>query len=822
MDGDEGSFDVFFSYHWRDHAQVEAVAHALTRRGLRLFLDRWYLSPGRSWPQVLERTLASCGSVAVFLGSEGLGPWQQRERDLALDRQGREPDFPVIPVLLTRADPALGFLKLNTWVDLSANIADEEALDILCAAIRRQRPPREGGPHGAAVRATICPYRGLRPFREEDAAFFCGREAFTGRLVEAVERKTLVAVVGASGIGKSSVVRAGLIPHLRRAKAGRVWEIATMVPTDRPLHSLAAALVPALEPEMTRVDRLAEVNKLAEHLARGVVSLRDVVTDVLRSQPGTDRLLLFVDQWEELYTLTTDEAVRRRFLAEILDASANGPVTVVLTLRGDFFGQALSDRALADRLQDAQVNLGPMTRQELERSIVEPAEKAGLQFEPGLVDRLLGDVGHEPGSLPLLEFVLASLWEQRQGITLHHKAYEAMGGIEGAIASRADAEFDKLDAAQKEAARRMLVQMVRPGEETEDTRQRAVLPVGNLAAMTVIRRLADARLVVTAHDAASGLETAEVTHEALIRHWTLLRSWVDQDREFLRGKARLEAAASLWEKEKRDRSRLLPAGRPLAEGVRLLASRRSDLGSGIVAFIEASAEAAAKARRRAVLTKAAALGALLVVLLGGGVYWDFFVRPHEAFYNAYTRRWGVFQGVGSVGSDDVAHRSRTFRFLQKGRFGPVVRVEVVDGTGALLGPRLAGPERGGSQRDLGRPATSLRCRMGARERRPAQQADRVRCGRSHRPEPRLHGRQGTQGRFSRREGPLPANGAGGVSGDHHNLRAYRQRARRRPGPLGAVHRCGRRTEALPHRSLRHGAALRRRWVGGEGNLSRTG
>ncbi|HET6522628.1 MAG TPA: TIR domain-containing protein, partial [Geminicoccaceae bacterium] len=420
LTGGEASFDVFFSYCWRDHAPVAAVARALTERGLRVFLDRWYLTPGQPWPQALERTLASCNSVAVFLGADGLGPWQQRERDLALDRQGREPGFPVIPVLLTRADPALGFLRLNTWVDLSASVADQPALDILCAAIRRQ-PPGPADLHRiAAVRAEICPYRGLRPFREEDAAFFRGREAFTEKLAEAVGRTSLVAVVGASGSGKSSVVRAGLIPRLRQMKADRVWEIATLVPTDRPLHSLAAALVPILEPEMTRVDRLAEINKLAGHLAEGTVALRDVAADVLRAQPGTDRLLLFVDQWEELYTLAADDGARRRFLAEILDASAKGAVTVVLTLRGDFFGQALSDRAFADRLQDGQVNLGPMTEEELRRSIIEPAEKVQLRFEPGLVDRVLEDVGQEPGNLPLLEFVLATLWEQRQGATLHH------------------------------------------------------------------------------------------------------------------------------------------------------------------------------------------------------------------------------------------------------------------------------------------------------------------------------------------------------------------------------------------------------------------
>jgi TIR domain len=694
MGSGEISFDVFFSYQRRDHGPVEAVARTLTERGVRVFLDRWYLTPGQPWPQALERTLASCNSVAVFLGADGLGPWQQRERDLALDRQGREPGFPVIPVLLTRADPALGFLRLNTWVDLSTNVADEAALAILCAAIRRQPPGPAGLQQIAAVRAEICPYRGLHPFREEDAAFFCGREAFTEKLAEAVERTSLVAVVGASGSGKSSAVRAGLIPRLRQTKAGRVWEVATLVPTDRPLHSLAAALVPILEPEMTRVDRLAEINKLAGHFAEGAVTLRDVTTDVLRAQPGTDRLLLFVDQWEELYTLAVDDGVRRRFLAEVLDASAKGTLTVVFTLRGDFFGQALSDRSFADRLQNAQVNLGPMTSEELERSITEPAEKAGLQFEHGLVDRILEDVGQEPGNLPLLEFVLASLWEQRQYATLQHDAYERMGGVRGAIAARADAEFEKLDAAQKDAARRYLVQMVRPGEATEDTRQRALLPTGNEAALAVIRRLADARLVVTARNSATGEETVEVTHEALIRNWALLRGWVDQDREFLRSKARIEEAAALWEGEKRDGSRLLPAGRPLAEGKEILASRRADLRASVVAFIEASAAAAASTRRRTLLMRAAALAAVLLAIAGVGFYWDLYLHEHEEYYNSYAKRWGVLEGVGRVRAEDAAHRSRTLRFVRKGRLGPVIRVEAIDGSGVCARAGLQDPTAG--------------------------------------------------------------------------------------------------------------------------------
>ncbi|HRQ59707.1 MAG TPA: TIR domain-containing protein [Azoarcus taiwanensis] len=691
---DRALFDVFFSYHWRDHASVEAIALTLADRGLRIFLDRWYLAPGQPWPQALEHALASCNAVAVFVGGDGLGPWQQRERDLALDRQSREPDFPVIPVLLTRTDPALGFLKLNTWVDLSQDISDERILEALCAAIRRQALAPEDRLNAAAFRADVCPYRGLRPFREEDAEFFFGRETYTGKLIEAVEHTALVTVVGASGSGKSSVVRAGLIPRLRRTKAGRVWEIITMVPTDRPLHSLAAALLPYLEPHMTHVDRLGEINKLADHLLHGAVALRDVVEAVLNAQPGTERLLLFVDQWEELYTLVADDAVRRRFIAEVLDASANASVTVVLTLRGDFFGHALADRSFADRLEEGQINLGPMTTEELRRSIVAPAELMQLRFEPGLVDRILDDVGQEPGNLPLLEFVLAGLWEQRQGNTLKHEVYDRMGGVDGAIAARADAEFARFDAAEKIAARRYLLQLVKPGDETDDVRQRASLPVRDATVLKVVRRLADARLVVTGWDAMTGAETVEVTHEALIRNWTLLREWIDQDREFLRGKARIDAAATLWEKDRRDASRLLRAGHPLAEGEALLARSGEELRAETIAFIEASMAATARTRRRTWFARAAISAVVLAVVVGAGAYWDLRVRKHVEYSNAYLKRWGVLEPFAPVGAVDVAQRSRTLLFERQGRHGPVIRVRAMDGSGTCARVGLQDPVSG--------------------------------------------------------------------------------------------------------------------------------
>jgi hypothetical protein len=582
-------YDAFLSYHWRDHTVVESIARRLQDQGVTVFLDRWYLVPGRPWPQALEDVLHDCRAVVVFLGPNSMGPWQQREINLALDRQARNPSFPVIPVLLPNADPALGFLGLNTWVDLRAGLEEPLSLAVLTAAVRGEPPGPELQEQLAVTLASICPYRGLRPFREEDAPLFFGREAFTERLVAAVARDPLVAVVGTSGSGKSSVVRAGLVPHLRRRDGAKVWDVVTLVPGNRPLHALAAALLPLLEPEMGEIDRLAEAGKLAEYLAEGHVVLRDVVARVLEKEPGTDRLLLVADQWEELYTLSREEAARRRFTDELLEATAAGQLSVVLTLRGDFFGHVLSYRPLADRLQNAVVNLGPMTRDELELAVAAPAQGVGLTFEPGLVPRLLDDVQEAPGNLPLLEFVLAELWEKRRGRRLFHDAYEAMGAVRGAIAARADETFARLTPAEQEATRRAFLQLVRPGEGTEDTRRRATMAEVGEAARPVVLRLAEARLLVTGRDEVTGEETIEVAHEALIQQWGRLRGWLDQDRELLLRHQRLRGALAEWERTGRDPGVLL-RGAPLAEATRWLAERPDDLTVAERGFIQASVE----------------------------------------------------------------------------------------------------------------------------------------------------------------------------------------------------------------------------------------
>ena len=539
------SFDVFVSYSRADQDAVEQIGRALRARGLTVFVDRWYLVAGQSWPEALERHLRDCRAVAVCIGASGIGAWQQREHYKALDRQVHEPGFPVVPVLLPGADdPALGFLGLNTWVDLRHGLEDGTMIDILARAVRGMSP----GDEEASIpdpRGAICPYRGLLPFREEDAPFFIGREAFTAALIEKVRSRRLVAVVGASGSGKSSVVRAGLVPALRRGADNYVWDILTLTPGRTPLHALLAALSPPPD-SLSRAARLARIESDVALLRQDSLTIDAFARDILGEQPGTNRLLLVIDQWEELYTQAKSVEDRQRFLDLILETTAEGAVTVVLTLRGDFYGRALEDRVFADHLQNAVVNLGPMRPEELKCAVIEPAAKVGLDFEDGLVDRILEDVRSEPGNLPLLEFLLTELWTRRERGLLTHGAYAEIGGIKGAIATRAEAELQKLSSEQREALRRVMIRLVTPGEGQTDARARAQIP-SDVASAEAVRLFADARLLTTGFDEVAGHETVEVSHEALIGEWNTYHDWIDADREFLRTVERVKEAMRAWD-----------------------------------------------------------------------------------------------------------------------------------------------------------------------------------------------------------------------------------------------------------------------------------
>jgi uncharacterized protein YjbI with pentapeptide repeats/energy-coupling factor transporter ATP-binding protein EcfA2 len=396
-----------------------------------------------------------------------------------------------------------------------------------------------------------CPYRGLFAFHEEHVEFFFGRDVFTQGLVQAVQTKSLVAVVGASGSGKSSLVFAGLLPNLLEQGGWCIFKLRPGFPDSRPFHNLTSALLPlSAVPDL---DPLILLNQRAEALREGTVSLRDVVAEILRQAPkGAERVLLVVDQFEELYTLCNQDD-RERFVDLLLAGVKDAPCKVVLTLRADFCGQAYAYRPLVDALQDADLKLGSMNQAELQAAIEKPAEKMGVQLEAGLTERILDDVGKEPGNLPLLEFALTRLWDKQQNCELTHESYSEIGGVKQALADHAEAIYSKLTKPEQKQAQQIFVQLVQLGEGTADTRRlvtRAEISDDCWQLITRKGGLADCRLVVTGRNDQTKEETVEVVHEALIREWRTLRQWIDTDRKELLQKNEIEAQAKRWSETK--------------------------------------------------------------------------------------------------------------------------------------------------------------------------------------------------------------------------------------------------------------------------------
>jgi WD40 repeat protein/class 3 adenylate cyclase len=446
-----------------------------------------------------------------------------------------------------------------------------------------------------------CPYLGLAAFREADAPFYYGREAFSERIHKAVKTKPLVAViVGSSGSGKSSAVFAGLLPKIRNA--GR-WLVALARPGGQPFYGLSKALLPLLAPELSETDLLVESRQLAERLTAGEVNLYQVVERILEKHSTKDQLLLVIDQFEELYTLCPDFRTRQHFIDELLSTEKASsirrpaPIVILLTMRADFMGQALTHRPFADALQEASLILGPMERAELQSAIEKPAEIQGAAFEPGLVERILDDVGTEPGNLPLLEFALTLLWDRMDNGWLTHQGYEVIGGVEGALASYADGVFEDLDPAERAGAKRIFLQLVKPGEGTEDTRRVATQGELGAAHWELVSYLADKRLIVTGRDASSGSETVEVVHEALIQRWERLRDWLEADRSFRIWQERLRASMRGWAANQQDEGALL-RGAPLIEAQNWQELRGEDLAPKEKVYIKASVESKREAEAR--------------------------------------------------------------------------------------------------------------------------------------------------------------------------------------------------------------------------------
>jgi len=310
------------------------------------------------------------------------------------------------------------------------------------------------------------------------------------------------------------------------------------------------------------------------------VLLADIFKQIQQYHPQ-DRVLLIADQFEELYTLCNDEKIQCSFLDILLagfqSLSSNSQFSPILvaTMRVDFLKNALSYPPFADVLRNADIIIRSMNPQELSEVIEKPAQKLGVSFEAGLVERILDEVENQPGNLPLLEFALTELWKQRRGKQLTHAAYEAIGKIEGALAKYADEKYHNLNQIEQEQVRRIFIRLVRPGEGTEDTRRRATQAELGETSWDLVSKLATARLVVTSQNQEKQ-NTVEVVHEALIQNWAMLQQWINTDRDFLVWQEQLRGAKDRWEETNSDEGSLL-GGAALAKAEEKLKERPEDL-----------------------------------------------------------------------------------------------------------------------------------------------------------------------------------------------------------------------------------------------------
>ncbi len=475
------------------------------------------------------------------------------------------------------------------------------------------------------------PYKGLRPFKEADAQDFYGREALVyqlrQRMVEQADHNRFLAVVGPSGSGKSSVVRAGLLPSLRQGDAPRLPPlfIASMAPGTNPMRRLEGAV-------LTVASRASET--LMNALAEDTFDLHEALEASLAE--GSE-MLLVVDQFEEAFTLTGDETMRSHFLQTLHDALThpNSRLRLIVTLRADFLDRPLSYSGWGELFRHRTELVPPMRDDELRAAIEKPAERAGLILDDALVDLLIADVRDQAGALPLLQYTLSELYERRDHLELTSTAYRDLGGVAGALAKRADEIYADLPEAQQAVAARIFPRMVRLGEGTEDTRRRVLLAdlFASEADVGPVRETVDAfadfRLLTTGSDPQTRRPTVDIAHEALIRRWDRLRNWLDANRDALRAQSRLSAATQQWLANDMDSS-FLATGARLAAFKDLLDNEMISLNTSEQAYVQSSINKENEEEFARLRRFRRVLGLAIVALVAAGLAVLFAVQADSA------------------------------------------------------------------------------------------------------------------------------------------------------------------------------------------------
>lgn len=680
-------YDLFLSYNSLDRDQVQAIRQQLAGlpQALTAFLDRESLTLGKRWFEEIENALLNSRAIAVFYGPQGLGRWQNLEMILALDLQANpNADILVIPVLLPGANLTIAprFLLLNSYLDLRAG-HDSTSLSRLAQHVLRQPVTLDILPANDELRN---PYRGLNYFNEQDAPLFFGRQQEAQKLLDKVKSTALVALVGNSGTGKSSVVRAGLIPLLRKQHMpDPTWDVLVCIPAldnANPFHNLAAVF---LESWGESADEVVKKRPDIEATIRATLSLVDSVRQTLKKSHDADKLLLIIDQFEELLNFDSlapeaaDQTPKPKtdfelFVELLLNAINTGHCSVLLTIRGDYYGAVTERHAkLAEKIEKGTITLSRLQDDQLHDIIVKPARLAGGDFEDGLPERIIDDVGKKPGNLALLEFALTSLWNYQSQGKLKLSAYQnQVGKLEGAISAKADEILQSDNVPDPKLALAALTRLVRVSSTEEDggdTRQRLKLTEFSEAEKTCLKPFIKSHLLLASgtwngngdmeqhpgnQPPTSQIPTLEVAHEALIRHWPTLQQALKDKREVLIWRQTIRQQYERWQQLKLNQAlpeqlaKWLLQGYPLERGLQWLSERPEDLTGEEIPFIRESHRQLVHQqrwlKRGKISLVAVGVGLLLATLVQ--LFW---ITPNQVTWNLAARALWIRTSYGIFG-----------------------------------------------------------------------------------------------------------------------------------------------------------------------------
>lgn len=562
---------VFVSYSRRNKTFAERLARDLSDAGLDVWIDFRQIHGGEDWRKEIYRGLERSEMMVVCLSPDSVNSqWVQREVLTA-----RELGKTIIPVNVMDAFASLKDHESLAWL-LDVQIIDfHEKYDTAFPELLNALPgTRRIGVFDDVDPADVPnPFKGLEAFQQTDAAFFFGREELVEKSLRRLRKDDatrFLAIVGASGSGKSSVMRAGVIPAIRRGAipGSAVWPVMLFTPGANPMNALVTRMLPLFGDDTSHT-----VDSLMQRLADPAY-WNGLVDTLLAGKPDNSRLLVIVDQFEEAFTLAA-EGEQQAFIDLLHHAitDPNGRAFIAITMRADFFGSLSQHPALAELFErENMVIATEMTAANLLRVIEGPAQAVGVTYDPGLPDRILEEVRQQPGSLPLLQYALKILFERRDGRRMTTEAYEAIGGVRQALASHAEAIYGTLNISQQDIMRRILLKLVEVNENGEITRRRVARDelnfrdVDDAAIQDILDRLtaAESRLLTANREIRTSADNQtrpvvwyEVSHEALIREWERFKTWVSADAESLRYNSELLKAARDWNTGSRDTAYLL-------------------------------------------------------------------------------------------------------------------------------------------------------------------------------------------------------------------------------------------------------------------------